>query len=51
MLSNVLEIIGMAFIAVAGFQVYVPLGLFLTGIFIALGGFALSTRSQDQDVK
>lgn len=38
-LSSVLEVVGIACIAIAGFLVFLPLGLFLAGVGLVLIGY------------
>lgn len=46
MISTILELIGLALIAVAAFQVAVPLGLLVTGIFTVLLGFTFTDKAK-----
>lgn len=48
MISTILEFTGLALIAVAAFQVAIPLGLFATGIFTVLVGFSMTDKADTE---
>lgn len=48
MISTILEGIGLTMIAVAAFQVATPLGLFVTGIFTVIVGFAFTDKAGEE---
>jgi hypothetical protein len=45
MISTILEFLGMTMISVAAFQVSLPLGLFVAGIFTVLLGFTFTDKA------
>lgn len=45
MISTILEGIGLTMISVAAFQVAIPLGLLVSGIFTVLVGFAITDKA------
>ena len=45
MISTILEFIGLVMISVAAFQVSIPLGLFVAGIFTVLLGFTFTDKA------
>ena len=43
-MADLLQIVGLVFVAVAAFLLWVPLGLFATGLFCVLVGLSLDPR-------